>query len=148
MAKLFSFEVHTPYRLFFNKAVEGIVLTLEDGEIAVFAGHSMFTAPVRTGILKIKDQDIWRSAFVTEGILEVSGHKTILLVDAAEWPGEIDRERALAAKQEAVESIESGMLKFEIENAKAKLRRAEFRLKAEALAGKQSAGPAEHGAKA
>jgi F-type H+-transporting ATPase subunit epsilon len=131
MAALFPFEVHTPYRRFLADHIEALVITLIDGEIGVYADHSAFTAPVVTGIMKIKDRDgRWRSAFTTEGILEVKEHKTVLMVDAAEWPEEIDRDRALAAKQQAEEMLKSKMLKFETDNAVSSLRRAGFRLKA------------------
>jgi F-type H+-transporting ATPase subunit epsilon len=131
MAKHFPFEVHTPYRPFFIDSVEAIVLTLSDGEIGVYADHTAFTAPVKAGILRIKNKDgKWSAAFTTDGILEVKEHKTVLIVDAAEWPEEIDRERALEAKKRAEELLESGMLKFETENAASSLKRAVFRLKA------------------
>jgi F-type H+-transporting ATPase subunit epsilon len=130
MAGTFAFEVHTPYRLFFSEAVEAVILGLVDGEICVYAHHSPFTAPVRTGILKIKDENgQWRSAFTTEGILEVKGKKAVLMVDAAEWPGEIDSGRAMAAKQLAEETLKNSAFKFEIENAQSKLLRAEMRLR-------------------
>jgi F-type H+-transporting ATPase subunit epsilon len=54
----------------------------------------------------------------------------VLMVDAAEWPEEIDHDRARAAKQEAEETLATAMLKFENDNAREKLRRAEFRLRA------------------
>ena len=131
MPALFNFEVHTPYRPFFSGKVEAITLTLVDGEIGVYAKHSPFTAPAVSCILHIKnDQGQWRPAFITEGILEVKDHKTVLMVDAAEWPEEIDRDRALSARQQAEESLETAMLKFESDNAREKLRRAAFRLKA------------------
>ena len=131
MPVLFNFEVHTPYRPFFSGKVEYISLTLRDGEIGVYAKHSPFTAPVQSCILFIRDEGgKERSAFITDGILEVKDHKTVLMVDTAEWPQEIDKERALAAKQNAQTSLESAMLKFETDKAKARLRRAEFRLKA------------------
>jgi F-type H+-transporting ATPase subunit epsilon len=130
MAKLFNLEVHTPYRLFYTGKVEAIVVTLIDGEIGVYADHTFLTAPVVTGILKIKDQEgQWKQAFTTEGILEVSGHRTVLVVDAAEWPQEIDRDRALAAKERAEELLETAMFRFETDNAKANLKRALTRLK-------------------
>jgi F-type H+-transporting ATPase subunit epsilon len=131
MAALFPFEVHTPYRRFFADRIEALVITLVDGEIGVYAGRSAFTAPVVTGLMRIKDRDgRWRGAFTTEGILEVKEHKTVLMVDAAEWPEEIDRDRALAAKQQAEEMLKSKMLRFETDNAAASLKRADFRLKA------------------
>jgi F-type H+-transporting ATPase subunit epsilon len=130
MPNLFTFEVYTPYRLFYSDSVEAVTLTLLDGEIGIYANHDFFTAPVVPCIFKFKDkQGQWRSAFATEGILEVTHHKTVLLVDAAEWPEEIDAARAETAKRQAQESLEFGMLKFEIDNAKAALKRAETRLK-------------------
>lgn len=134
MPALFAFEVHTPYRPFFIGRAEAITLSLTDGEITVYAQHSAFTAPVTSCILRLKDdKGKWRSAFITDGILEVKEHKNVLMVDAAEWPQDIDPDRARAAKQKAEESIRAADHKYEIINAQAKLRRAEFRLKASAL---------------
>lgn len=130
MAKLYSFEVHTPYRLFYRGPVEAVSLTLIDGEAGVYADHAPFTAPVKTGLLRIKDKEgQWKPAFITEGILEVKGHKTVLMVDAAEWPGEIDHDRALSAKQRAEEVLKDGTLKFETDAARIALNRAEGRIK-------------------
>jgi F-type H+-transporting ATPase subunit epsilon len=134
MPVLFDFEVHTPYRLFFNGKVESIILTITDGEIGVYAHHAAFSSPVLSCILHIKDKDgISRPAFITDGILEVKDHKTVLMVDIAEWPEEIDTERARADKQEAEAEIDPDSFKFELERAKARLRRAEFRLKTSEL---------------
>jgi F-type H+-transporting ATPase subunit epsilon len=131
MPAFFSFEVHTPYRLFFRGEVESIVLTLEDGEIGVYAHRSPFTAPVISCVLHIKDNNgKQRHAFITEGILEVKEHKNVLMVDAAEWPEEIDIERAKAARQTTQETLAETVLKFEADSLRVKLRRAECRIKA------------------
>jgi F-type H+-transporting ATPase subunit epsilon len=134
MPKLYPFEVHTPYRLFYSGEVEELVISLADGEIGVLADHASFNAPVNTGVLRIKDgKGKWRNAFTTDGILEVKGHKTVLLVDAAEWPEEIDEARALASKQAAETDLAGSTFKFEISNAKERLKRAEARLKVRKL---------------
>ena len=131
MALLFPFEVHTPYRRFYSDSVQAIILTITDGEIAVYANHAPFTAPVPPCLFKIKDKDgNWKTAFTAEGILEVKEHKTVLISDAAEWPEEIDYDRALKAKQKAEETLTAGVLKFETDTAAASLRRANMRLKA------------------
>jgi len=62
--------------------------------------------------------------------LEVTSHKTVLLSDAAEWPAEIDYERAKEAKVRAEETLKSAMLKFETEAASTSLKRANMRLRA------------------
>jgi F-type H+-transporting ATPase subunit epsilon len=131
MAAYFTFEVHTPYRLFYKGKVEAISATLEDGEIGVYAHHSDFTAPVKPCLIRIKEKDgQWKTGFSSEGILEVAGGKTVLMADAAEWPDEIDHERALEAKQKAEEDLSNSSFKFESETAKLRLDRAEMRLKA------------------
>jgi len=131
MAVLFPFEVHTPYRLFYTGPVEAIVLTLIDGEVAVYANHTPFTAPVVPCLLKIKDKDgNWKTAFSAEGILEVKNHKTVLISDTAEWSEEIDLERAKKAKEQAEETLLSGGMRFETDKACTSLRRAKMRIKA------------------
>ena len=133
MAVLFTFEVYTPHRIFYSGPVEAIILTLADGEAAVYAHHSAFTAPVESCLLKIKDQDgKWKTAFTSEGILEVKDHKTVLISDAAEWPEEIDYERAKSAMERAMQTLEMGMLKFETESAASSLKRARMRIRAKA----------------
>jgi F-type H+-transporting ATPase subunit epsilon len=122
--------MHTPYRPFFIGMVESVVLTLVDGEIGIYAHHAPFTAPSVSCVLRIKDdKGVIRQAFIAEGILEVKDHKDVLMVDAAEWPDEIDPERARASMQKAEESLNSSPGTFEVARVKTKLRRAEFRLK-------------------
>jgi len=130
MPALFNFEVHTPYRLFFSGKAQVVTIELADGEIGIYANHSPFTGLSVTGILRIKDADgNWRGAYVSGGILEVKEHKNVLMVDSAEWPQEIDKERALEAKMQAEKILEDSHFKFEIDRAKEKLRRANCRLK-------------------
>jgi F-type H+-transporting ATPase subunit epsilon len=130
MPTLFNFEVHTPYHLFFSGKAQAITLALADGEIGIYAHHSPFTAVVVTGILRIKENDgNWRAAFVSSGILEVKEHKNVLMVDSAEWPEEIDKDRALESKKQAEKTLSDANFKFEIDKAKEKLCRAECRLK-------------------
>ena len=129
MPQLFTLEAHTPYRLFFSDKIEVLIVRIEDGEIGIYANHIPITAPVCTGILKMKDKNgLWREAFITEGILEVTAKKTVILAETAEWPEEINEEAALAAKRDAEEILKTRILKFETATAKAKLRRAEMRL--------------------
>jgi F-type H+-transporting ATPase subunit epsilon len=126
----FNFEIHTPYRLFYSGKAQAVTLTLADGEIGIYANHAPFTAVAVTGILHIKESDgNWRAAFISDGILEVKEHKNVLMVDCAEWPNEIDKERVLESKKQAEEILSSTNLKFETDKAKNKLHRAENRLK-------------------
>jgi F-type H+-transporting ATPase subunit epsilon len=135
MAAYYPFEIHTPYRRFYADSVESIVVRLMDGDIGVYANHAFLISPVKAGIIKIKDSAGGvKRAFTAEGVLEVKAHKTVLLVDAAEWPEEIDEERAIEAKKRAEAVIQANGLKFEVDKAKRSLARADARLAARKLA--------------
>jgi F-type H+-transporting ATPase subunit epsilon len=139
MAELFAFEVHTPYRLFFKDNVQAVTVTLQDGEIGILARHENIVARVRACLLKIKDREgNWQTAFASEGILEVAGSKTVLVADSAEWPEEIDYDRAVEAKRQAEEVVKNSSFKFEADTARQKLERAEMRLKARELKGRRA----------
>jgi F-type H+-transporting ATPase subunit epsilon len=131
MAELFTLEVHTPHRLFFKDKIEALTIMLEDGEIGILAHHEAVTAQVKPCLFKIKGRDgQWQTGFTSEGILEVAGGKTVLLSDSAEWPDEINYDRAIEAKRRAEEVLQNPSFRFEAEFAKQKLERAEMRLKA------------------
>jgi F-type H+-transporting ATPase subunit epsilon len=86
MALYFPLEIHTPHRLFYSDYVEAFILTLIDGQAAVYANHSPFTAPIVPCLLKIKKKNGgWQTASISEGILEVKSRKTVLISDSAEW---------------------------------------------------------------
>ena len=130
MPALFNFEVHTPRRIFYSGRVQAIIIGLEDGEIGIYANHSPFTAHSVTGTLRIMDdKGSWRNAFVCGGILEVKEHKNVLMVESADWPEEIDRQKVLEIKKQSEEILKNSQLKFEIDKAKKKLHHAECRLK-------------------
>ena len=128
---LFALEVHTPYRLFLSETVSAISLTLIDGEIAVYAHHVPFTAPVIPCLLKIRSKEgNWKTAYTSEGILEVGKNKAILVCDDAQWPQEIDLERAKEAKEKAENDLSEQRLKFEKKDISVALRRANMRIRA------------------
>ena len=128
--KPFKFELYSPYRRFFSGEVEALTLTLPDGEITIYADHSFLTSPVMAGFIKIKTPEgTWKNAFISDGILEVKAHNTIVMTDSAEWPEEIDKERAEKALAAAQETLDASTFKFETTTAEAAVRRAKFRLK-------------------
>jgi F-type H+-transporting ATPase subunit epsilon len=136
MATLFTLEIYTPYRLFFSEQVEMIVLAIADGDIGILAGHDRFTAPVKCCVARIKDKSgVWKPVFLADGIIEVKRHKSVILSVAAEWPEEIDYNRAMRSKNDAEEILKSKTFLFETAAAKQKLIRANTRLKALKTAG-------------
>lgn len=126
----FHLEVITPERKFYSGEAESIVFKTVDGEIGVLAKHAPTVVAVSVGPLKINADGKWIEAVVTDGFAEIMPDKVILLTDTAEYPEEIDINRAKAAKQRAEERLQRQLSNIEYTRSKAALARAMARLKA------------------
>lgn len=125
----FHLEIVVPDRAFYSDDVQELVVKTPDGEIGILKGHIPMVVAVSIGPVKIKKDDEWTYAFISEGFMEVTAHKTIVLADSAEWPEEIDVERAKAAEERARERLRTQLDHLEYARAQAALQRAISRLK-------------------
>jgi F-type H+-transporting ATPase subunit epsilon len=108
MAKKFHVEIVTPNRVFFDDELEKLVIRTTTGDIAILHDHTPLITPVEIGRARLIFGDgKEREATISPGILTVDDSKAILLTDAAEWPEEIDLDRAERAKLRAKERLES-----------------------------------------
>lgn len=105
MAKTFKFEVVTPEKIFYSADVEMVIFNREDGEMGIMAGHMPMAVAVDVGILKIVKDGVYRYAAISEGFVEITDTGVTAIVDAAEWPEEIDIERAERSKKLAEEKL-------------------------------------------
>ena len=85
---------------------------------------NVVTAPIR-----IQINGEWKQAFVSDGFLELARNHIIMLVDSAEWPEEIDVNRAESAKERANERLHHRLSAHEYATTQAALARALARLK-------------------
>lgn len=129
MASTFKLDIMTPYRKFFEDEVEMVVVKTIDGEVGVMKGHMPMVLAVDTGNIKILHNGEWKEAVLTEGFMEITQSEVVILVDTAEWPHEIDVERARAAKERAEERLSSQLAKVEYIRSRAAMARALARLK-------------------
>lgn len=135
-----SFQLHvvTPEREFYSGIVQMVVVRTEDGELGVLAGHAPMVAAVDIGPLRILHNGEWIFAVINTGFMEVTGDKVNILVDTAEWPHEIDTNRANDAMERAAERLLHKMSQIEYHRTQAALTRALVRLKASGRSGSQS----------
>jgi len=130
MASTFNLEIVTPERKFFSGPVEMINLKTPDGEIGILSGHMPMVIAVGVGPIRIKkDNGEWIEAALSEGFMEITQESTVILTDAAEWPEEIDVNRATEAKQRAEERLQRQLNEVEHIRSQAALARALVRLK-------------------
>jgi F-type H+-transporting ATPase subunit epsilon len=135
----FACEILTPYRRFYSGKAESITFVTYDGQIEILASHESLVAPVQIGQLKLVSGGKVRKAAITEGFARVKGDKVDLYVGAAEWPEEIDRERAEAALGRATKRIATETMPWRIEASRRAAARANNRI---AVAGGEPTSPA------
>jgi len=129
LAHEFYLEIITPERKFFQGEVEMVVVPGLDGELGILRGHVPMVTALDVGMVRIKQNNEWKEAAVSEGFMEVRPDETIILAQAAEWPEEIDVNRALAAKERAEERLRQRRSMKEYVQSKTSLARALTRLR-------------------
>jgi ATP synthase, F1 epsilon subunit (delta in mitochondria) len=128
MAKKLYLEIVTPNKTFYADDVEIVTLLSTTGEMTILSGHMPMVTGVAIGPIKIKKDGKLIEAFLSEGFMKIEHDKTILFVDTAEWPDEIDANRAKAAAERATERLQRQLSKIEYTNSRAALQRAMARL--------------------
>lgn len=118
MAEGLTLEVATPTRLVVAEVVDEVVAPGIEGYFGVLPGHAPFLTTLGIGELMYRrGRDEFHLA-VAGGFAEVRNDKVIVLVDTAERPTEIDRERAERARQRAEQRL-AGRAQEEIDYARA-----------------------------
>lgn len=129
MENSYFLEIVTPERKFFSGDVEMVILKTPEGEMGILKGHIPMVVAVAIGPIKIKKDGEWLEAVLNEGFMEIRQDKTVILADTAEWPDEIDINRAKAAKERAEERLRSRLANVEHVRSQTALARALARLK-------------------
>ena len=117
----FQGEIVTPDRVFYTGSADMIEFNTIDGQIGVYKNHIPMTTVIEPGVVIIHEEDRQKVAAIHAGFAEILGDKVTLLAEVAEWPDEIDLNRAEAARDRAEERIS---VKAETTD----LKRAEFAL--------------------
>ena len=129
MAEVFGVEIITPDRIFHKGEATMIEFNTAAGEIGVYKNHIPLTTVLAPGIVTIhKDGEDNVIAAVHSGFAEILPEKVTLLAEVAEWPEEIDVERAQAAKARAEERLANKTEEIDVQRAELALRRALVRM--------------------
>lgn len=102
----FLLEIITPEKQFFKGMAEAVTCQTEAGEIGVLKGHQTMVVSLKIGELKIKTEGMWKSAFISEGFMEVRSDEVMIFSQCCEWPEEIDETCAEEARRRALSRIE------------------------------------------
>ena len=113
---------------FYQGSCESMVLPVKDGVYGVQAGHSPVLVAIHMGMVKFTVDGETREILVGDGIAEVTPTFVLLLVDSAERPEDIDKNRAEAARIRAEERLQHKQSMHEYYQTKIALDRAMQRL--------------------
>lgn len=107
MDKTFLLEVVTPHGLVVSSKVEEVYVPGSQGDFDVLPGHAPLLTSLRIGELHYKLDKGVQYLAVNRGFAEVTPARITILVDTAESAGDIDVDRARAAKTRAEEKLKT-----------------------------------------
>jgi F-type H+-transporting ATPase subunit epsilon len=127
--KNFKIEIITPDRVFYTGEGDMIEFNTAAGQLGVYKKHIPLTTVLAPGVVTIHksgEDDV--IAAVHSGFAEILPDKVTLLAEIAEWPDEIDRGRAEAARKRAEERLAQKTEDTDIKRAEFALRKALVRM--------------------
>lgn len=130
MENMFELEIISPDCMLYDGQVPFVEMTTSEGEIGVYQGHIPMTCILVPGIVRIYETDDPKLAVVHGGFVEIQEHKVTIMAEVAEWPEEIDQNRAEEARIRAQRRLTEGGEGVNMDRAEAALRRSLARLEA------------------
>ncbi len=131
----FSLKIYESDGVFYEGEAIKVTIPAYDGEYGIWAGHENVVMAVVPGILRYTDfEEKTHLASVSNGMFRVDDGEVLVLVETAEYPEEIDVERARRKEKAARDAMQEKRSLREYRLAEMQLKRELVRLK---LAGKQ-----------
>ena len=114
---IFDIEIITPDRVFYKGETDFLEFNTQNGEIGVYKNHIPLTTVLAPGIVTIHNGDEEKIAAIHSGFAEILGDKVTFLAELAEWPDEIDIDRAQAAKERAEQRLSNHTAEIDVKRA-------------------------------
>lgn len=124
MADIFDVQIITPERVFYQGQAGMVELTTVEGDMGVYPNHIPLTAVIAPGIVTITEAEGKKKCAVHSGFVEILPDKVTILAEVAEWPDEIDLDRARAAEDRARERLNAKSTGLDVMRAELALKRA------------------------
>ena len=115
---LFDLKIITPDRVFYSGKASFLELNTVEGEIGIYKNHIPMTTVLEPGIATITEEGgNKKEAALHTGFMEILGDRITILAEIAEWPDEIDRNRAQEAKIRAERRLQNDKSNINITRA-------------------------------
>lgn len=126
----FNLKIVSSDGIFYEGPCESLVIPAADGEYGIQAEHEPMVIGVYIGSLRYKNDDGWKTVVTGQGYARVDSNGTVLVVDTAERPEDVDENRARAAAERAKEKMSLQSSKKSYYQGKLAMTRAMARLNA------------------
>lgn len=130
MADKFALKIISPDDMFFEGEGEFLEFTSVEGDMGVYAKHIPLTTILEPCVMRIYNNGEEKKAAVLGGFVEILQEQITVLAEDANWPEQIDVERAQAAKKRAEERLARAEKGVDRARAEAALKRAVARISA------------------
>ncbi|MGN0161167.1 MAG: ATP synthase F1 subunit epsilon [Lachnospiraceae bacterium] len=129
--KLFHLQIISPDRVFYEGDVTMVEFTSSEGDMGVYADHIPLTTVLVPGVMTIHEEDGIKKAALHSGFVTILKDKVTILAEVAEWPEEIDINRANEARIRAERRLggTSGESNLNLMRAELALKRSLTRIK-------------------
>lgn len=125
----FELQIITPDRVFWSGEAFMLELNTSEGEVGIYRRHIPMTMIVEPGIIRIHQEGKVLEAAVHAGFLEILPDEITVMAEIAEWPDEIDANRAREAEQRAARRLQAHDPAIDTSRAEIALKKAIVRLK-------------------
>lgn len=95
---LMTLKIISPDRIFYEGEASFVEMVTSEGEIGVYKNHIPMTNILAPGIVKIHEESGVKEAAIHAGFVEILPDSIVVMAEIAEWPDEIDINRANEAK--------------------------------------------------
>ena len=124
----FALKVMCPDRTFFEGEADMVEMNTTEGYIGVYPGHIPIATVLAPGILVIHYDGETKRAALHSGFARISPDNIMILAEVAEWPDEIDLNRAEEARVRAERRLSGTESGIDIKRAEAALKRSLTRI--------------------
>ena len=126
---LFDLKIITPDHVFYSGKASFLELNTVEGGIGIYKNHIPMTTVLEPGIATITEEGgNKKEAALHTGFMEILGDRITILAEIAEWPDEIDRNRAQEAKIRAERRLQNDKSNINITRAELALHKALVRI--------------------
>lgn len=123
-------KIIEPDGMFYEGKGEFLEFTSVEGQMGVYENHIPLTTILEPCVISIHIGEEKKKAAVLGGFIEIQKDRITILAEDANWPDEIDVERAKAARKRAEERLSKKEAGLDVIRAEAALKRAMARISA------------------